>query len=128
MQHAAPGAQVRRVGPDGTLAQIVRLVEGAQLSKAPIQAVADRISAVFVPVIVVAALATVFAWWLAGARCAAAPALGLRQGTGGARRGMHCASVKRRRAGAAAWGRLLSSAERVCTTAGGGRAPAPVAV
>jgi Cu+-exporting ATPase len=66
------------VGPDGTLAQIVRLVEGAQLSKAPIQAVADRISAVFVPVIVAAALATVLAWWLAGARCAAARVLGLR--------------------------------------------------
>ena len=60
-------AQVRRVGPEATLAQIVRLVETAQLSKAPIQAVSDRISAVFVPVIIVAAVATTLAWFLAGA-------------------------------------------------------------
>ena len=61
-------AQARRVGSEATLAQIVRLVETAQLSKAPIQAVADRISAVFVPIIIGAAVATTLAWFLAGAR------------------------------------------------------------
>jgi Cu+-exporting ATPase len=52
-----------RVGEDTHLAQIARLVTEAQLGKAPIQRLADRISAVFVPVIIVLALGTL-AWWL----------------------------------------------------------------
>lgn len=52
-----------KVGRDTALAQIVRLVEDAQGSKAPIQRFADRISAVFVPAVVGIALAT-FAVWL----------------------------------------------------------------
>ena len=55
-----------RVGGDTTLAAIVRLVERAQMSKAPIQAIADRISAVFVPAILVAALLTWLGWFVAG--------------------------------------------------------------
>lgn len=55
-----------RVGKDTTLSQIVRLVEGAQLSKAPIQALADRLSAVFVPIIISAAIITWMAWFIAG--------------------------------------------------------------
>lgn len=55
-----------RVGADTTLSQIVRLVENAQMSKAPIQAYADRISAFFVPLILVAALATWLGWYVAG--------------------------------------------------------------
>ena len=50
------------VGTDTALAQIVRLVSDAQRGKAPVQRLADRISAVFVPVVIVIALAT-FAWW-----------------------------------------------------------------
>jgi len=46
--------------------QIVQLVEGAQMSKAPIQALADRISAVFVPLCILAALVTWAAWYGAG--------------------------------------------------------------
>ena len=46
--------------------QIVRLMENAQLSKAPIQAFADRLSAVFVPLCIAAALITWLAWYLAG--------------------------------------------------------------
>lgn len=51
-----------RVGADTSLAQIVRLVESAQLSKAPIQAFADQVSAVFVPIVVVLSLFTWFIW------------------------------------------------------------------
>jgi Cu+-exporting ATPase len=52
-----------RVGRDTVLSQIVRLVEEAQGSKAPIQRLADRVAAVFVPIVLVIA-ATTFAIWL----------------------------------------------------------------
>ena len=55
--------RVGRVGEDTTLAKIVRLVENAQSGKAPVQRLVDRVSAIFVPVVVgIAALA--FAGWL----------------------------------------------------------------
>jgi Cu+-exporting ATPase len=53
-----------KVGRDTALAQIVRLVEEAQGSKAPVQRFADRISAVFVPAVVGAALLTFLVWLL----------------------------------------------------------------
>ncbi len=83
----APGAEVRAgtidtdgllaieatgIGAETMLARIVRMVEGAQASKAPIQRLVDRVSAVFVPVIVVLALLTCGAWLLAGAAPATA--------------------------------------------------------
>lgn len=52
-----------KVGSDTALSQIVRLVENAQMSKAPIQAFADNVSSVFVPIVVVAALLTYLAWY-----------------------------------------------------------------
>jgi len=52
-----------RVGKDTALAQIIRLVEEAQGSKAPIQKLVDKISAVFVPIVILIALLT-FAGWL----------------------------------------------------------------
>jgi Cu+-exporting ATPase len=55
-----------KVGRDTALAQIVRLVEEAQGSKAPVQRFADRISAVFVPAVVGAALLTFLFWAFAG--------------------------------------------------------------
>ena len=58
--------QVRatRVGKDTFLSQVVRLVEQAQGTKVPIQAFADRITAVFVPIVLVVALLTFLAWFL----------------------------------------------------------------
>lgn len=52
------------VGADTALAQIVRLVDQAQGSKAPVQALADRVSGVFVPVVAAIAAATFLGWWL----------------------------------------------------------------
>jgi Cu+-exporting ATPase len=64
--------ETRAIGADSTLARIIRLVEDAQAAKAPIQRLADRVSAVFVPVVVVIALLTLAAWWLAAAGVAEA--------------------------------------------------------
>ncbi len=54
--------RVRAVGAETQLARIVRLVESAQAKKAPIQQLVDRVSAVFVPVVLAAALVTLLAW------------------------------------------------------------------
>jgi P-type Cu+ transporter len=51
------------VGKDTVLAQIIRLVQEAQGSKAPIQALADKVAAVFVPTIIALAFAVFFIWW-----------------------------------------------------------------
>jgi P-type Cu+ transporter len=61
-----------RVGADTELARITRLVEDAQNGKAPVQRLADRVSAVFVPVVIVIALTTLAAWLAAGQGPAAA--------------------------------------------------------
>ncbi|MGR3793008.1 heavy metal translocating P-type ATPase [Vannielia sp. SX4] len=58
--------EAQGVGEDTTLARIVRMVASAQRSRAPIQAMADRVSAWFVPAVVAAALLAFLAWWMLG--------------------------------------------------------------
>jgi Cu+-exporting ATPase len=60
--------QVTAVGSETVLSRIIRLVEDAQAAKAPIQRLVDQVAAVFVPVVLVVALATLLTWlWWAGA-------------------------------------------------------------
>ena len=61
-----------RVGADTALAQIARLVESAQSGKAPVQRLADRVSAIFVPVVIALALATLAGWLVSGSGVSAA--------------------------------------------------------
>jgi Cu+-exporting ATPase len=61
-----------RVGADTQLAQMARLVEEAQSGKAPVQRLADRVSGVFVPVVIALALATLAGWLLLGTSVTAA--------------------------------------------------------
>ncbi|MCC7428321.1 MAG: copper-translocating P-type ATPase [Alphaproteobacteria bacterium] len=59
--------RVTAVGQGSTLARIIRAVQAAQGSKAPVQALVDRVSAVFVPAVILVALATFAGWLMAGA-------------------------------------------------------------
>ena len=61
-----------RIGADTQLAQMARLVEDAQNGKAEVQRLADRISAVFVPIVIALSLATLAAWLLTGSSTTAA--------------------------------------------------------
>ncbi|MBL0934886.1 MAG: copper-translocating P-type ATPase [Rhizobiaceae bacterium] len=58
--------EVTAVGADTRLARMTRLVEDAQIGQAPIQKLVDRISAIFVPAILVVAALTFLGWWLLG--------------------------------------------------------------
>jgi Cu+-exporting ATPase len=60
------------VGADTALAQIARLVEQAQAGKADVQRLADRVSAIFVPIVIAISLATLTGWLLAGSAASAA--------------------------------------------------------
>jgi Cu+-exporting ATPase len=65
-RNGALRVRVTRTGKDTVLARIIRLVREAQGTKAPIQRLADRISAVFVPVVIALAAATFVLWYLLG--------------------------------------------------------------
>jgi P-type Cu+ transporter len=64
--------RAERVGADTQLAQMIRLVAAAQAGKAPVQRLADRISAVFVPVVIGVAVVTLIGWLAAGQPAGAA--------------------------------------------------------
>jgi Cu+-exporting ATPase len=65
-------ARATAIGTETVLARIIRAVEDAQAAKAPIQRLVDKVSAVFVPAIVVIALITFVGWWLANGDWSAA--------------------------------------------------------
>ena len=69
--------EASRVGEDTTLSQIVRMVSDAAATKAPIAKIADRVSGVFVPVVMAIAGVTTAAWLLAGETAAFALARGI---------------------------------------------------
>src|SRR5699024_1991366 len=60
-------AKATKVGDDTTFSQIIRLVEDASASKAPIAKIADQIAGVFVPVVMTIALITAIVWIVSGA-------------------------------------------------------------
>ncbi|MDP2076202.1 cation-translocating P-type ATPase [Hydrogenophaga sp.] len=64
--------QVRAIGAQSVLAQIIALVQDAQAGKAPVQRLVDQVAAVFVPVVLVIALATLLGWLWTGADMEAA--------------------------------------------------------
>ncbi len=57
---------VTTVGANSKLSEIVRLLQAAQGSKAPIQRLADRVASVFVPIVLAIAIATFLGWWILG--------------------------------------------------------------
>ncbi len=63
---------VTGVGAESMLADIIRLVESAQASKAPVQRLVDKVASIFVPVVVVIADVAFIAWWMSGADVAVA--------------------------------------------------------
>jgi len=71
-QHGLLRCRAVAVGAQTQLAAIIRLVEQAQGSKAPIQKLADQISGIFVPVVLLIATATFIVWWALGSGFAAA--------------------------------------------------------
>lgn len=58
--------RARQIGKDTMLAQIIRMVQEAQGSKAPVQRIVDKVALVFVPVVSTIALVTFLAWWIIG--------------------------------------------------------------
>ena len=56
--------ETRAVGEQSMLARIIKLVEAAQVKKAPVQRLVDRVAAVFVPIVLAIAIASFLAWWL----------------------------------------------------------------
>lgn len=69
--------EAKRVGEDTTLAQIIRLVSDAAATKAPIAKVADRVSGIFVPAVLIIAAVTIVIWLLCGATFGFALARGI---------------------------------------------------
>lgn len=65
-KHGFLRIRATKVGSETTLMQIVKMVEEAQASSAPIQRLADKVSSYFVPAVIAIALASFFGWWIIG--------------------------------------------------------------
>ncbi|MBC8283927.1 MAG: copper-translocating P-type ATPase [Nitrospinae bacterium] len=65
--------KVKRIGQDTTLAQIIKLMEDAQGSKAPVQKLADKIAGIFVPSVIGFAIFSFLFWWIFGSSIAEIP-------------------------------------------------------
>lgn len=65
--HGSLVVEAQRVGTDSAIGRVVRMVDEAQGSRAPIQRLADKVSAVFVPTVLGIALLTLLVWWALGA-------------------------------------------------------------
>jgi Cu+-exporting ATPase len=76
-KHGSIKIKATQVGEGTVLAQIIRLVEEAQGSKAPIQALADKVSAIFVPAVLVIAIITFLVWIFVGATLSFAVSVGV---------------------------------------------------
>ncbi len=58
--------KVTRIGKDTVLAKVIRLVEEAQFTKAPVQRLADKVAGVFVPIVILISIAAFFVWYFLG--------------------------------------------------------------
>lgn len=58
--------KVTRIGKDTILAKVIRLVEEAQFTKAPVQRLADKVAGVFVPIVILISIAAFFVWYFLG--------------------------------------------------------------
>ncbi|OPY75301.1 MAG: putative copper-transporting ATPase PacS [Syntrophorhabdus sp. PtaU1.Bin050] len=58
--------KVTRVGKDTVLAKVIRLVEEAQFTKAPVQRLADKLAGVFVPIVILISIGALVVWWVFG--------------------------------------------------------------
>jgi Cu+-exporting ATPase len=58
--------KVTRIGKDTVLSKVIRLVEEAQFTKAPVQRLADQVSGIFVPIVILISIAAFFVWYIFG--------------------------------------------------------------
>lgn len=58
--------EVTRIGKDTVLSKVIRLVEEAQFTKAPVQRLADRVSGIFVPIVIIISIGAFFVWYVFG--------------------------------------------------------------
>ena len=119
--HGRLVVRATRVGADTALAQIARLVAEAQAGKAPIQRLVDRVSAVFVPIVIVISLATLAGWLLLGGECRGC----VHRGCGGADHRLPVRARPGDADGVDGRHRPRRSARRPDQGAGGARADAP---